>query len=78
VQIDNALSDCRVALLGLDNIIIKVDGGGVGSSGAARRLLKKASMHFQVSAHVTEITDFTNKIYKSNCAMQTALAVVTV
>jgi len=78
VQINNALSDCRVALEGLDGIITKLDGAGAGSSGSARRLLKKASMHFQLSTHVSEITDFTDKIYKSNCAMQTALAVVTV
>lgn len=75
-QIYSSVSDCKVALDGLDTIILKIDGGA--GSQSTPRLLRKPSMQLKVMTHSKEIAEFTTRIYRSNCAMQTALAVVNV
>ena len=77
-QIDNALMDCKVNLDGLDTLVMRLSSQHDPEAKHFARLLKKPSRHFQLTVNKDEITDYTSKIYKSNCAMQTALAVVNV
>ncbi|KAK3374304.1 hypothetical protein B0T24DRAFT_594407 [Lasiosphaeria ovina] len=77
-QIDNALVDCKVTLEELDRTTMRISGEYNTDAKSITRLLKKPSMHFRFTVHGDEVSDLTKKIYKSNCSMQTALAVVNV
>jgi hypothetical protein len=78
LQIENALVDCRVTVQELDLITIKIGGEHNKEVNNVARLLRKPSLHFRFAVHGDEVSDLTQKVYKSNCAMQTALAVVNV
>ncbi|KAK0625944.1 hypothetical protein B0T14DRAFT_599420 [Immersiella caudata] len=78
LQIDNALVDCMVTIKELDLVAIKIGGEHTKDAKNASRLLRKPSLHFRFAIHSEEVSDLTQKVYKSNCAMQTALAVVNV
>jgi hypothetical protein len=73
-QLDNIMVDCKITLEGLDRLVAKIRS----DSGARNfmKLLKKPSMHFKLTIQTDDISDFMNKIYKLNCALQTSLAVV--
>ncbi|KAK3367969.1 hypothetical protein B0H63DRAFT_405141, partial [Podospora didyma] len=77
-QIDNALVDCKVTVEELDRITMRISGEYNTDTKSVAKLLKKPSMHFRFTVHGDEVSDLTKKIYKSNCSMQTALAVVNV
>jgi hypothetical protein len=77
-QIDNALMDCKITIEGLDRLVIRIGSEYDPEAKNLVKLLKKPSMHFRLTFHADEISEFTKKIYKSNCAMQTALAVINV
>lgn len=77
-QIENALVDCNVNLQGLETLVSRLSNDHDAEANNITRLLKKPSRHFHLTVNKDEISDYTSKIYKSNCAMQTALAVVTV
>jgi len=77
-QIDNALVDCKVTVEELDRVTMKIGGEHGAEPKGLGRLLKKPSMQFRFAIHEDEVEDLTQKIYKSNCSMQTALAVVNV
>jgi hypothetical protein len=78
LQIENVLVDCKVTVEELDLITIKIGGEHNTEAKNFTRLLKKPSLHFRFTIHGDEVLDLTKKVYKSNCAMQTALAVVNV
>lgn len=77
-QIDNALVDCKLTLEALGRVTMKIQGEHNADARAVDKLLTKSSMHFRFTVHGDEVSDLTRKIYKSNCSMQTALAVVNV
>ncbi|KAL0940242.1 hsp70 family protein [Colletotrichum truncatum] len=77
-QIENTLADCQSNIDGLDRLLIKLSNEYDTEGKIFSRLLKKPSMHFHFTIHKDEVQDYTNKIVKSNCAMQTTLAVVSV
>ena len=77
-QIENALVDCKVTVEELDRLTIKITGKHDEEAKKPTRLLKKPSLHFRFTIHGDEVSDLTQKVYKSNCSMQTALAVVNV
>lgn len=74
LQIDNTMVDCKITLEGLDRLVTMIRGES--QSKNFMKLLKKPSMHFKLTTHTDDISDFMNQIYKLNCALQTALAVV--
>ncbi|KAL2024862.1 hypothetical protein VTK56DRAFT_3561 [Thermocarpiscus australiensis] len=75
---DNALVDCKVTVEDMERVVLKITGGHGGDAANMAKLLKKPSMHFRLSVRGDEVATLTKKVYKSNCAMQTALAVVNV
>lgn len=77
-QIDNALVDCKVTVEELDRVSMRIGGEYSAEGKSIAKLLKKPSTHFRFTLHGDEVADLTKKIYKSNCSMQTALAVVNV
>lgn len=77
-QIENALVDCNVNLQGLETLVSRLSNDHDAEVNNITRLLKKPSRHFHLAVNKDEIADYTSKIYKSNCAMQTSLAVVNV
>src|SRR5262249_20045435 len=76
-QIDNTLVDCKITLEGLDALAVKIRGES-GWSRNIGKLLKKSSMHLKLTAHGDELSLFKDKIYNSNCAMQTATSMLSV
>lgn len=77
-QIDSTLLDCKINIEGLDRLVIRLRGQHDPDAKNLARLMKKSSMHFHFTVNRDEIADYTSKLYKSNCAMQTTLAVVNV
>ncbi|OBR15070.1 Hsp70 family protein [Colletotrichum higginsianum IMI 349063] len=77
-QINTTLADCQCNIDGLDRLVMKLMSQYDPEAKAFARLLKKPSLHFHFVVHKDEIQDYTTKIVKSNYAMQTTLAVVSV
>ncbi|KAH7160376.1 hypothetical protein B0J13DRAFT_493970 [Dactylonectria estremocensis] len=77
-EIRTALSDCEANLDGLNRLVMNLSDEYDPEQRNLARLLKKPSIHFYLAFHKDEIADLTSKIYKSNCAMQTSLAVINV
>ncbi|KAJ0161220.1 hypothetical protein CTA2_6585, partial [Colletotrichum tanaceti] len=77
-QINTTLADCQCNIDGLDRLVMKLMSQHDPEAKALARLLKKPSLHFHFVVHKDEIQDYTTKIVKSNYAMQTTLAVVSV
>jgi len=77
-QIDNALADCRDTVGDLDRVSMRISGQYNVDPKSVTKLLRKPSVYFRFTVHGDEVADLTKKIYKSNCSMQTALAVVNV
>ncbi|TDZ27074.1 hypothetical protein Cob_v000480 [Colletotrichum orbiculare MAFF 240422] len=77
-QINATLADCQCNIDGLDRLVIKLMSQYDPEAATLKRMLKKPSMHFHFVIHKDEIQDYTTKIVKSNYAMQTTLAVVSV
>lgn len=77
-QIGTAVSDCQLTVEALDRVVTKIHGEPNPDAKALARLLSKPSMHFRFAVREDGVTDLTRKIYRSNCSMQTALAVVNV
>ncbi|KAK1957301.1 hypothetical protein LY78DRAFT_647987 [Colletotrichum sublineola] len=77
-QINATLADCQCNVNGLDGLVMKLMSQYDPEAPAPVRLLKKSSLQFHFVVHKDEIQDYTTKIVKSNHAMQTTLAVVTV
>ncbi|KAI5459319.1 hypothetical protein BGZ63DRAFT_406620 [Mariannaea sp. PMI_226] len=77
-QIDNALIDCKINIEGLQRLTIRLNNEINPEAKSLATLLKKPSTHFHFNVHKDKITEYTGKVYKSNCAVQTALAVVNV
>jgi hypothetical protein len=77
-QIGNALADCQLTVEALGRITAKINGEHKPDAKALAKLLSKPSMHFRFSVHGDEVSDLTRKIYRSNCSIQTALAIVNV
>lgn len=72
-MIDNVMVDCKITLEGLDGLVTKIRSES--GSKNFRKLLKKPGMHFKLTTQMDDISEFMNKTYKLNCALQTALAV---
>ncbi|KAK2058715.1 hypothetical protein LY76DRAFT_592996 [Colletotrichum caudatum] len=77
-QINATLADCQCNVNGLNGLVLKLMSQYDPEAPAPMRLLKKSSLHFHFVVHKDEIQDYTTKIVKSNHAMQTTLAVVSV
>jgi len=77
-QIDNALIDCRVTVDELDRVVMRLTSTYDTEAKNLVKLIKSPGLHFRYSLRSNEIQELTDKIYKCNCAMQTALAVVNV
>lgn len=85
-QIDIAVAGCGVAVGELDALVAKVgryfDQGTATAQGsenkALRGKLNRILLYPAYSATTDELSYVTQNIYKSNCAMQTALAVLNV
>ncbi|KAK1827460.1 hypothetical protein QBC39DRAFT_361660 [Podospora conica] len=78
LQIETALVDCKCAVEELDLLAIKIRREHDTEPKALGRLLKSPGLLFRFTIYGDELSDLTKKIYKCNCAMQTALAVVNV
>jgi len=70
-QIDNALTDCDAALKGLEHTIDKIK-----KSKIQEGFLRKPALQIRINLYKDEISSFSKKFNKSNCAMQTAIAVL--
>lgn len=77
-QIDNALVDCKLTVEELSRVTMKISGEHSADAKALAKLFNKPSMHFRLTLHGDEVSDLARKIYKSNCSMQTAFAVLNV
>ncbi|KAK1973512.1 hypothetical protein LZ30DRAFT_817028 [Colletotrichum cereale] len=77
-QINATLADCQSNIDGLNGLAIKLMSQYDPEATGFGRLLKKPSLHFHFVVHKDAIQDYTTKIVKSNYAMQTTLAVVSV
>lgn len=72
-QIDDTVLDCATMLEGLDRLISDIKGPS-----KSKNFFRKTSLQLRVKMHGDEISFFVDKIYKSNCALQTAIAVLNV
>ncbi|KAK2731116.1 hsp70 family protein [Colletotrichum kahawae] len=76
--IQSTLMDCKFNIDGLNQLLTNLKREYDPEKNVISRLLKKSSMHFYFTTHKDEIHGYVNKLYKSNCAMQTTLGVITV
>lgn len=77
-QISTALDDCKLGVEALTRVITKINGEPSTEARSLARLLHKPSTHFRLAIRGDDVSDLTRNIYRSNCSMQTALAVVNV
>lgn len=67
------LDDCKATLSSLDGMLLEIR-----ESASARNFWRRPNIQMRLAIHADEIAGFRDKIHKSNCAMQTSLAVVNV
>jgi hypothetical protein len=72
-RMDDIIVDCKIALEGLGRVLSKIQEP---NSPTFMKVLKKPSLHFRLNNQMDDISDFMNKVYKLNCALQTSIAVV--
>jgi hypothetical protein len=70
-QIDYNMVDCAMALEGLERLLKDVQ-----NSKVSRNIFRKPTLHIRISLHKEDFSNYEKKIYKSNCALQTAIALV--
>jgi hypothetical protein len=70
-QIDTTLKDCNAALDGLESTIDRIK-----NSRIQEGIFRKPALQIRINIYKDEISSFAKKFDKSNCAMQTAIAIV--
>lgn len=76
--IDCALGDCNVAVEELRALVVKIAGEDGVFSENQIKAAHKARLCYRFIANRDGVLGLTQKIYQSNCSMQTALAVLNV
>ncbi|KAF6842416.1 hsp70 family protein [Colletotrichum musicola] len=77
-HIASTLEDCKSNLGGLGALLTRIRSEYDPEGNGLSRLLKKTNMNIYFTIHKEEIQDYTFKVMRSNCAMQTTLGVVSV
>ncbi|KAF6834677.1 hsp70 family protein [Colletotrichum plurivorum] len=77
-HIASTLEDCESNLGGLGALLARIRSEYDPEGNGLSRLLKKTNMNIYFTIHKEEIQDYTFKVMRSNCAMQTTLGVVSV
>ncbi|KAF6810847.1 hsp70 family protein [Colletotrichum sojae] len=77
-HIASTLEDCESNLGGLEALLTRIRSEYDPEGNGLSRLLKKTNMNIYFTIHKDEIQDYTFKVMRSNCAMQTTLGVVSV
>ncbi|CAM1510854.1 Fc.00g083670.m01.CDS01 [Cosmosporella sp. VM-42] len=77
-QIKNTLADCKVNIEGLNDLVNRLSSRYDPTARSLSKVLNKSTLFLHSEFYSDDIARCTDKIYKSNCAMQTALVVVNV
>jgi hypothetical protein len=72
-MIENSLTDCRESLEELEALVEEFRKLAI-----SRKIFRRPNLAVRLSLHGKKIAEFQDKMSKSGCAMQTALAVINV